>query len=125
MTDNTEHNHQADCLMCAVRALTEGIPPVWNPETEGESTTGVILKTGEVATDFGMVPFVDLWRGGVDRIRIMAYGSSLRHALTSAAGLVGDTLTVWYDGQRAVREGRFEGRTYKAFSANAQRGHGA
>lgn len=120
----TEHNHQADCLMCAVRALTEGTPPIWNPQTEGEQTSGVILTTGEVSTNLGMVPFVDLWRGGLERIRIMAYAASLRHALESAAGLIGDTLTVWYDGKRDVKLNT--GTTsYRAFSANAQRGHGA
>ncbi len=124
MTEQTEHNHQDDCLMCAVRALTEGIPPIWNPQTAGEQIGGVILKMGLHENNLGSIPFVDLWRGGLERIRILAYGSSLRHALDSAAGQVGDTLRVWYDGEREVRLANGPTR-YRAFSANAQRGHGA
>lgn len=123
MTD-TEHNHESDCLMCAVRALTEGDPAVsWNPTVEGATISGVVLRQGTLATDFGPVPFVDLWTGGTGRVRIKAYGSSLRHAIDGAAPQIGDRLSVWFDGERVMESGRMKGRPYKAFSANVQRGH--
>lgn len=122
MADNDTH---ADgCLMCAVRALTEGTPKVWSPETSGESVSGVVLRTGTVATNFGPILFVDLWPGGHERIRIMAYGNRLRHVLDDAAALIGDTLTVWFDGEKTVTSGPMAGRNYKDYSANVQRGHG-
>lgn len=123
MTDET-HDHEADCLMCAVRALTEGDPAVtWDPKTPGATISGVVLKMGELATDFGRVLFVDLWTGGTGRVRIRAYGSPLRHAIESVAPLVGDRLAVWFDGEQVFKSGRFVGKTYKAYSANVQRGH--
>lgn len=120
---DNETKHSDDCLMCAVRALTEGNPPLWQFETYPE-TSGVVLKMGEVASDFGTVPFVDLWRGGDVRVRIMGYSASLRHALSAAAPQIGDTLSVWFDGVRSMPAGgKFGGREYRAFSANVQRGH--
>lgn len=109
--------------MCAVRALTEGVPPFWKFETAGDTISGVVLKMGQVSTDFGQIPYVDLWLGGHARQRVMAYASTLRHALDSAAPQIGDTLTVWFDGER---EGRLRGgqaQRIKTFSANVQRGH--
>lgn len=127
----TEHNetatdHEATCLMCAVRALTEGDPAAtWTPTTEGQTISGVVLRMGTRATDFGPVPFVDLWTGGIGRVRIMAYASTLRHALDGVAAQIGDRLSVWFDGEGIVdRPGRpMHGRPYKRFSANVQRGH--
>lgn len=121
----TEHKHSDNCLMCAVRALTEGIPPLWRPEEVGESVGGVVLKIGEKDDPvIGKVPFVDLWRGGQNRVRFLAFGMSARAALRSAAPAVGDTLTVWYDGAKPIPSGRLKGQPYKAFSVNVQRGHG-
>jgi hypothetical protein len=119
----TDHTHETDCLMCAVRALTEGDPATWNPQVAGETVSGTVLKMGQLSTNFGMVPFVDLWRGGHDRIRIRAYGAVLRNTLESVAPQVGDTLSVWFDGEETVQKGPRAGTTYRSFSANVQRGH--
>lgn len=124
MTDMTEQDHEANCLMCAVRALTEGDPAAtWVPDTAGQSISGVVLRKGELATDLGRIPFVDLWQGGTGRVRVRAYSGQLRHVLDQAAALIGDRLEIWYDGERIMESGRMKGRTYKAFSANVQRGH--
>lgn len=125
MTDTQERTHQDDCLMCTVRALTEGDPAAkWTPDTKGQSVSGVVLRKGELATEFGRVPFVDLWTGGTGRIRIMAYGAALRHTLDQAAALIGDRLEVWYDGEGTLpAKGRQPERTYRKYSANVQRGH--
>ncbi|AAT36800.1 Pas52 [Actinoplanes phage phiAsp2] len=123
---NTEHDHPDNCLMCAVRALTEGDPAAtWNPTTEGATIGGVVLRQGEVHTNLGQIPFVDLWQGGTGRVRVMAYASSLRRALTAEAPQIGDRLQVWFDGQGEIdRPGHpLHGRPYKRFSANVQRGH--
>jgi hypothetical protein len=124
MTTTETHNHEATCLMCAVRALTEGDPAPWIPNTAGQNVSGVVLKMGTLATNFGPTPYVDLWTGGQSRIRIQAFGQTLRHAIDSAAPQIGDTLSVWFDGDKAVESGRFKGMSYKAYSANVQRGHG-
>lgn len=129
MTTEINHDgpdHEVSCLMCAVRALTEGDPAAtWVPTTEGQTISGVVLRRGEVATNFGKVPFVDLWTGGTGRVRVMAYSSSLRHALDAGAALIGDRLQVWFDGESVIdRPGAvMHGRAYKKFSVNVQRGH--
>lgn len=125
MAEHDKTNHEATCLMCAVRALTEGDPATtWRPELAGESVSGIVLRKGTVATDFGQVPFVDLWLGGHSRVRVMAFSGSLRHALDGVAAQIGDRLQVWYDGKREIPEGRFAGvREMRTFTANVQRGH--
>jgi hypothetical protein len=122
--DTEGQDHEANCLMCAVRALTEGDPAAtWMPDTEGQTISGVVLRMGELSTDFGRIPFVDLWMGGTGRVRIKAYQGNLRHAIDGVAPLVGDRLQVWFDGKRDIESGKLKGRRYSAFSANVQRGH--
>jgi hypothetical protein len=124
--DANAQDHEAGCLMCAVRALTEGDPAAtWNPTQPGATIGGVVLRQGEVSTDFGRVPYVDLWQGGTGRVRVMAYSGSLRHALSGAAAQIGDRLQLWFDGEGTVdRPGHpIHGRPYKRYSANVQRGH--
>lgn len=130
MTTTIEHEQHADgCLMCAVRALTEGDPAAtWTPTTEGATISGVVLRMGTIFSEFaaiggGQIPFVDLWTGGTGRVRIKAYSASLRHAIDGVAPQIGDRLAVWFDGEAVIESGRFEGRPYKRFSANVQRGH--
>lgn len=122
--DTEGQDHEANCLMCAVRALTEGDPAAtWNPTEAGQTISGVVLRQGTLATEFGPVPFVDLWQGGTGRVRVKAYGSGLRHALDQAAALIGDRLQVWYDGETILEKGRMAGHPYKHYSSNVQRGH--
>jgi hypothetical protein len=124
--DVTAQDHEAGCLMCAVRALTEGNPAVtWTPTEPGATISGVVLRQGELAHAFGPIPFVDLWMGGTGRVRVMAYSGTLRTALANVAAQVGDRLQVWFDGPGTIdRPGHpMHGRSYKAFSANVQRGH--
>ncbi len=120
-----QHDHQDDCLMCAVRALTEGDPAVtWTPVKPGATISGVVLRQGEVSTNFGPIPFVDLWQGGTGRVRVMAYQASLRQVLSREAAQTGDRLQVWFDGERYLpARGSRPAMTYKVFSANVQRGH--
>lgn len=123
--DETTADHEATCLMCAVRALTEGDPATtWRPELAGESITGVVLRMGELVTDFGRARFVDLWLGGQSRVRVVAASATLRHALDGVAPQIGDRLSVWYDGRRIAPAGtKMAGREYRSFTANVQRGH--
>lgn len=119
-----QHDHPDNCLMCAVRALTEGDPAAtWTPTTEGATISGVVLRQGEVHTNMGPVPFVDLWQGGTGRVRVMAYSGRLRHVLAGAAAQIGDRLQVWFDGEREVPGGKHQGLKYKSWSINVQRGH--
>lgn len=120
---NNSDDHQDDCLMCAVRALTDGDPDVlWTPKGIGDTVSGVVLRHGTMATKFNEVPFVDLWTGGATRIRIVAFPSSLRSVIDHLSAQVGDRLTVRYDGMREV-ETRSVPRKRMVFSANVQRGH--
>jgi hypothetical protein len=122
--DTNATDHEATCLMCAVRALTEGDPAVtWFPSEPGATISGVVLRMGETAGLVGPVPFVDLWTGGTGRVRIKAFASSLRHALSGGAPQIGDRLQVWFDGETIIEHGAMRGRPYKRFSANVQRGH--
>lgn len=127
MTETTAHDWDG-CLMCAVRALTEGKPREWGPPQDlepGAEVTGVILRMGTVSSRFSTepVPFVDLWIGGVERVRITQFGLPMRTAIAATEPQIGDTLTVRFEGERAIESGRYEGKTYKAYSATIERGH--
>lgn len=113
--------------MCAVRALTEGKPSMWQPTEAGDSVSGVILRMDRTPNPFSPtgdgVLFVDLWLGGRERIRITAYGAFLRAAIDQTEPQVGDTLGVTFEGERFIDQGKHAGRPYKAYSAMIQRGH--
>lgn len=123
--DTAAQDHEATCLMCAVRALTEGDPATtWTPTKPGSTISGVVLRQGDVTTSFGPVPFVDLWQGGTGRVRVVAYQASLRHALAQGAAQIGDRLQLRFDGERYLPErGSRAAMSYKMFSHNVQRGH--
>lgn len=111
--------------MCAVRALTEGDPAVtWMPETPGDSISGVVLRQGTLATDFGPVPFVDLWLGGTGRVRVKAFNLDLQGALARAEIQVGDTPSIRFDEETThLEKGRMVSRPYRRFTVHVQRGH--
>lgn len=119
--------HHADgCLMCAVRALTEGRAKIWDNREPGAEVTGVVLRQGIQPSDFGEVPFIELWLGGFERTRILAYSSMLASLIEGAELRVGDTVTVRYVGQIEVpATHRFykPGRTMKKFELAVERGH--
>lgn len=123
MTSNQEPD---DCPVCILRALTEGEPKSWFP-SEPASVNGVVLQYGRTASRFtayvdGNIPFVDLWPGGTDRVRILGYGS-LGRELDRLAPTVGDTLTVAYTGQGTIERGKYAGRAYRAHTVEIKRGH--
>jgi hypothetical protein len=115
------------CLMCAVRAMTEGRAPQWiTPDLEpGSTVTGVVLRMGQVPTRFGedKAPFTDLWTDGADRVRITGMSLGLRNALDSAEPQVGDTLTVTYEGVHLLEHGPYRGHETKRYSVQVERGH--
>lgn len=123
----TTTTHEPDgCLMCAVRALTEGDAPVWWPGEPGASVTGVVVRMGQLPAEAFSpepIPFVDLWLGHLDRVRIKAYGSTIRRALEAAAPQVGDTLTVTFEGHREIPAGRQRGQKYRHHTVTITRGH--
>lgn len=114
------------CIMCAVRALTEGEPAVfWTPEP-GQSVSGVVLRIGHEPNEFhpsGRVLFVDLWTGGTGRIRVRAYAGSLENAIRTAEVVVGDRLTLTRGEDGTLTKGMYAGRQYKMFTADVRRGH--
>jgi hypothetical protein len=125
MTDHVIEMHEG-CLLCAVRALTEGQPEAWQPTTLGDQVQGVVLKTGTQPSDFGRdgsVRFVDLYSGVSSRIRVWAYSSVLAREIERAEVQVGDVLTVTYAGLGIAPTGRFAGREYKKFTVSVTRGH--
>lgn len=128
-TEKTEQVHDWDgCLVCAVRALTMGTPKNWGLGKDnlevGASVTGVVMRRGEQPSHFeSRVPYVDLWLGGVERVRVAGHGTSLRTALECAEAEVGDTLTVRYEGEVEILSGRMKGSLLRKFSAEVRRGH--
>lgn len=127
MTIQMDHTNLPDCLLCAVRTLTEGDPKMWSWENPGDAVTGVILKTGLTSMPYSMtgetIPYVDLWLGRGERIRVVAYAAHLGNQIRGADGKVGDTLTVQYTGEDILQKGKFAGRPYKTFQVTIQRGH--
>ena len=128
MTDTTAHDWDG-CLICAVRALTEGRPRDW-PMTKdlaaGTTITGVVIKTGDQPThwaDNGRAPFLDLWLGGIERVRVAGHSLSLRNALEAIEAQIGDTVTVTFDGSVEITTGRLAGQMMKTFTASVERGH--
>jgi hypothetical protein len=127
MTEIQGH-HEDDCLMCAVRALTQGRAKEWIPE-EPEEITGVVLRQGTQPSAYGAKPFIELWLGGRERRRVTAYSGVLESLLDGGELEVGDTATVRYIGKREAkltpsqeREGRAPNQ-YKVFELEVQRGH--
>lgn len=133
MDEKTEMNsHDWDgCLMCAVRALTLGTPKTWGlmkagkEMQPGDSITGVVVRKGEQPSHYeARVPYLDLWLGGIERVRVAGHGQSLRAALESTEADVGDTVTVVFDGTYEFkRKGTNEPATMRKFSAEVRRGH--
>jgi hypothetical protein len=120
-------DHALDgCLMCAVRTLTEGEPKTWNPD-EPASVKGVVIGIGTFASQYTLwdnpIPFVDLWLGGLNRVRIEAYGTTLRNAIEKADVKVGDTLTAEYLGFGDILTGKYAGKTYRKYTVGVERGH--
>jgi hypothetical protein len=126
----TEQTHDWDgCLMCAVRALTEGRPKDWTADKDrksGDTVTGVILRQGVQPTHFSddPVPYVDLWTGGVNRVRIAGHSLMMREQIISAELQVGDTVTVTReaDGMAATKTSGTL-RAYKVYRITVERGH--
>jgi hypothetical protein len=121
-----EGHHEDGCLMCAVRALTEGRAKEWVPEEPAE-VTGVVLRQGTQPSHFsssGPVPFIELWLGGTERVRVTGHSSMLNSMITGAELQVGDTATIRYLGKTAKLQMR-TGKTfdYKVYEVEVQRGH--
>lgn len=121
-------NH-AYCLMCVVRQLTEGTPKFWTPNTPGQKVAGVVLAVGKTAVPRFQfeVPYVDLWQGGSNRIRVVGYGTKLANGIESARPLVGDILEATFNGMSILppnpRAGRRNEMTYQDFTVTVKRGH--
>lgn len=116
--------HHADgCLMCTVRALTEGRAKEWQTGEPGE-VTGVVLRQGTQPTAWSNdpVPFIELWLGGQSRVRVTAHSSVLNSLIVGAEIQVGDTVTVRYLGKRPTTV-RGKPMEYKAFELSVERGH--
>lgn len=117
------------CLICAVRAMTEGNPKGWVPGEPGASVAGVVLNMGRVESKFvdlqttdGTVPFTDLWTG-TERIRVIHYGRVLQLAMQAAAPAVGDRLIVTFTQWGAVERGKFKGKPFRVHTVGVERGH--
>lgn len=114
----------AHCLMCAIRQLTEGRPKTWEPESDGDTVIGIVLRTGTQPSHFqGQVPFIDLWLGELDRVRVVGHAANLGQAIEAAEAKVGDRIVARFDGRRQVERGRLAGRSYRVFTVEVQRGH--
>lgn len=90
----------------------------WVPTERGESVSGVVVKVGEVRSDFSddMCPTVTVQTKDGDKYRVIGYGSVLKRELEDAAPKVGDLLAVKYWGEKVLKKGKFAGKNYKHFS---------
>lgn len=90
----------------------------WVPTERGEAISGVVVKVGEVRSDFSddMCPTVTVQTKDGDKYRIIGYGSVLKRELEDAAPKVGDLLAVKYWGEKVLKKGKFAGKNYKHFS---------
>lgn len=128
---DTHTDHQDGCLLCAVRALTEGVPPVWDPSV-GDTVRGVVLARGEHLGLFDTRQgYVDLYVNGHEgtemehgvRIRLIG-GAIFESHLDGCAPHVGDTLTVKYLGRVAARKIRtMPERMFRDWAMAIRRGH--
>lgn len=126
MTTKTEQHAPDGCLVCTVRALTEGTPQNWFP-SEPASVKGVVLQVGTFLSAFAWtpddrIPYAHLWIGGTDRVRIEGYGS-LGREIVHWDPAVGDTMIVDYTGLGTIERGRFAGRPYRMHTVKVERGH--
>jgi len=124
----TDHEHQDGCLMCTVRALTEGEPAAkWKGRAPGDEISGVLLKMGVEPHTFGRdgrMVFVDLWMGGTGRVRVWAGPATLENALTTAAPIVGDRVTIRFVREGQIRKpGPFHGKPFRIYEVDVNRGH--
>jgi hypothetical protein len=125
VTIKVEGHHEDDCLMCAVRALTEGRAREWRPEEPGQ-VTGVVLRQGTQPAHFGgSVPFIELWLGGTERVRVVGHSGMLAQVIEAAELQVGDTATVRYVGKGQTKIKQVGPvREYKVWELDVSRGHG-
>lgn len=126
----TTQTHEPDgCLMCAVRALTEGAPDAWVPGEPGSGVTGVVIAIGEMDSPSAydmrgtLVRYVDLWLGGTERTRIVAFGTTLSRAVEKADPKIGDTMTVTFVGYGVINTGKYRGMKFRQNTVNVVRGH--
>lgn len=120
--------HHADgCLMCAVRALTEGRAKEWAPGDEPCEISGIVLRQGTQPTAWSNdpVPFIELWLGGQSRTRVTGHSAVLSSLIIGAEIQVGDTVTVRYLGKADTKPDRRTGTVhqYRKFELSVERGH--
>lgn len=121
-----EGHHEDGCLMCAVRALTEGRAKEWMPDLDSlEEVTGVVLRQGTQPSAYGAKLFVEIWLGGTERRRITGYAAVLESLIENAELQVGDTVTIRYTGLAETKKHGPDGEflKYKTFELEVQRGH--
>lgn len=90
----------------------------WVPTERGEAISGVVVKVGEVRSDFSddMCPTVTIQTKDGDKYRVIGYGSVLKRELEDAGAKVGDLMAVKYWGEKVLKKGKFAGKNYKHFS---------
>lgn len=113
-TSDTDFDDADDLLNSVQEDDAEG----WVPTERGEAISGVVVKVGEVRSDFSddMCPTVTVQTKDGDKYRVIGYGSVLKRELEDAAPKVGDLLAVKYWGEKVLKKGKFAGKNYKHFS---------
>lgn len=99
----------------------------WVPTEKGESLSGIVVKVGEVRSDFAkpgedpMVPTVTVQTRDGSKYRVIGYGSVLGREIRDAAPQVGDLFAVKYFGEKPIKKGAYAGKMYKHFSVGVRR----
>ena len=117
--DTTEVPEDIDDLLNEVE---EDDSEGWVPTEVGEGVAGVVVKVGEVRSDFAdpddkdpMCPVVTIKTKDGTKWRIIGYGAVLKRELRDADPQPGGTLAVKYFGEKPIKKGRFQGKPYKHF----------
>lgn len=102
----------------------------WVPTEHGEAIAGVVVKVGEVRSDFAnegenpMVPVVTIQVKDGTKYRVIGYGAVLKREILDADPQVGDLMGVKYFGEKLIRKGRYAGKPYKHFQVAVKHRNG-
>src|SRR5262249_32264362 len=113
-----------DMLDSVVEDDSEG----WVPKEKGEYVMGVVLKTGEIKSDFsddgdpnGLCPTVTVTTKTGDKFRVIGYAAVLKRELREKQPMPGDGIIIKYFGEGTLKTGKFAGRKFRNFGVVVRR----
>lgn len=124
--DDSDGDNFDDLLDQVVEDDSEG----WVPAEKGDSVAGKVVKVGVTKSDFandGENPYVPTMtlQNAEGKFRVIGYGAVLRREMLDANPRIGDRSAVKFFGEKALKKGKFAGKTFNHFGvAVARRSEG-